>query len=73
MHADMKYEVNMKLEVRMDELFYKIDPQHYEEYFTMENRKKVLYVRLDKYLYVTVHDTLLLYQKLSRKLKEWVF
>ena len=63
----------MKLDGTMDDLFYNIDPQHYEEYFTMENRKKVLYVRLDKYLYVTVHDTLLLYQKLSRKLKEWVF
>ena len=45
MHADMKYEVNIKLEGTMTDIFYKIDPQLYEECFTMKNGKAVLYFR----------------------------
>ena len=70
MHADMKDEVNMKLEGKMADLFSEIHPQIYEEYITMENGKKVLYVRLKKSLYVTVQDDLLFFQNLTGKLKE---
>ena len=35
MHADMKYEVNMKLEGIMADLFARIDHQIYEEYVTI--------------------------------------
>ena len=73
MHADMKDEVNMKLEGKMADLFSEIHPQIYEEYITMENGKKVLYVRLKKSLYVTVQDDLLFFQNLTGKLKEWGF
>ena len=73
MHADMKDEVNMKLEVSMADLFAKIDPQLYEESLTMKNGKKVLYVRLKKALYGTVQTTLLFYYNLFGNLKEWGF
>ena len=39
----------------------------------MENWKKVLYVRLKKYLYRKVRAALLFYQNLTGKLKECVF
>ena len=72
-HDDMKYEVNMKLEVKMSALFANTDPQLHEEYVTMENRKKVLYFRLKENLYRTVQATLLSYKKITKKLKEWGF
>ena len=73
MHAYMKDEVNMKIEGTMANIFANIYPQLYEEYVTMENGKKILYVRLNKSLYGTVQAALLFYQKLTGKLKEWGF
>ena len=73
MHADIKDEVNMKLEVTMADLFANIDPQIYEEYVTTKNGKNILYFRLNKYLYLTDQAYISLYQKLTRKLNECVF
>ena len=57
----------------MADLFAKIDPQIYEEYVTMKNVKKFLYVRPEKSLYGTVKADLLLYKNLTGKIKGWVF
>ena len=73
MHAYMKYEVNMKLDRTMADLFSKIDPQLYEQYVIIENGKKVLYAIIKKSLYGTVQNALLIYHKMTRKIKEWGF
>ena len=57
----------------MTDLFDKIDPHLYKEYITMANSKKVLYVRLKKSLNGTGQDSLLFYQKLTGKRKDWGF
>ena len=63
----------MKLEGTIDDIFANIGPQHYEEYATMENGKKFLYVRPNKAPYVTVQADLLFYKNLTGKLKDWGF
>ena len=45
-HSGMKDEVNMKLQETISDLFAKIKHHQYEQYVTIENGKKVLYVRI---------------------------
>ena len=48
----------------------KIDPKKYEKYTVMEKGNTVIYVRLLKYIYITLKLALLFWDNLSETLQE---
>ena len=64
----MKDDVHMKIIGREVELFCEIEP-NLTQYITIENGKKVLYVKLDKALYGCVQSALLWYELYSETLQ----
>ena len=63
---------HVKLEGVMAETMTKINPK-YSEYTVIENKKPVIYLRLDKALYGTVQAALLFWKNLTDTLKSWGF
>ena len=57
----------------MAKLLVKLDPKLYRKYMWSENGKPVLYVKLLKALYGTLHATLLFWKRLSKQLVDWGF
>ena len=72
LNAKMNDEVLMKIVGREVELFCEIDSS-LEEFVTIENGKKVLYVQLDKALYGCVQSALLWYELYSETLESMGF
>ena len=68
LHADMDDIVNMRLDGVMDELLVKVEPKTYSKHLVLENREKVLYVRLKKAFYGTLKASLLFWKHLTGKL-----
>ena len=68
LNARMKDDVHMKIIGREVELFCEIEP-NLTQYITIENGKKVLYVKLDKALYGCVQSALLWYELYSETLQ----
>ena len=68
LNAKMKDDVHMKIIGKEVELFCEIDP-NLTQFITIENGKKVLYVKLDKALYGCVQSALLWYELYSETLQ----
>ena len=74
MQSDMEgRDTYMKIEGKMVDILSKVDPSLYEEHATIENGKKVLYVKLKKALYGTVQASLLFWKNLTETLVSWGF
>ena len=76
MQSDMEGpDVHMKLEGKMVHILAKIDPNLYDKYINNEKNKPVMYVKLKKALYGTIHAALLFWKNLSKTLTspEWGF
>lgn len=73
MHADMEREVHVKLEGKMAEMMYELNPAQYKKAVCKENGKTVLYARMVKALYGTLEAALLFWKNLTMALKEWGF
>ena len=73
MQVDMDKLIHVKLEGKIVDLLVKIEPKLYRKYVLIEKGKPVLYVKLKKALYGTLHAALLFWQKLSKQLEDWGF
>ena len=73
MQANMDELVHIRLTGKMVDLLLEIDREMYGPCVTTEGKQKVMYVELLKALYGTLCTARLLWEKLSRKLKEWGF
>ena len=73
MQGDQDETVHMRLEGTLAEFLTKCDPNLYCQYVVTENNKPVLYVKLIKALYGTLHAALIFWPKLTSKLVEWGF
>jgi hypothetical protein len=69
LHANNKDYVVMKMNGLLAELMVKTDPKIYQKYVTIEKRRQVLYLRLQKVLYGMMKSALLFYRKLIKELK----
>ena len=58
--------VHMKICSELVDILVSIDPNTYKHYVTIENGKKVLYVKLLKEIFGTLEAALLFYKKLKK-------
>ena len=55
----------------LTELLVNIEPKIYRNYVVLEKGVKLLYMKLQKYLYGLLFSALLFYLKLATDLKKW--
>ena len=65
--------VHMKMRGKLAEILVQVAPEIYRDYVTIENGKKVLYVKLQKALYGMLKSALLFYKKLRKDLESQGF
>jgi hypothetical protein len=73
MQADMDKVMHMKLEAKLVDLLISLSPNNYMRYVTEERGKKILYVKLRKALYGTLHAALLFWRRLTDELVTFGF
>lgn len=65
MKADTDKEIHVKFEGEVAELLTKVLPEKYTKYVAHEGKKKVIYARLNKNLYGTLHGAIQWWKNLS--------
>ena len=74
MQADMDEEVvHLRLHSKMAELLVQLDPKIFQKYVQLTKGKPILYVKLQKDLYGTLHAAYLFWKRLSDQLIKWGF
>jgi len=73
MQADMVGNIHMKMEAKLAELMFKLDPKIYHIYLQNENGRSVMNVKPKKSLYGTLQAAKLFWKNLTAKLNSWGF
>ena len=74
MQSDMEGpDTYMKLEGKTLQILTSLDLKLYKNFITTENRKSIIYVKLEKALYRTIQAALLFWDNLTKTLKKWGF